>query len=114
MFGMQATWFRDFNPKNANPRDDDEAWIRNWGLRLQFHRKCQKLAMIFANISKPHSIWNVQFGPLRLYMMSVVAAAKLCGLELIPQTKRVKQLPKSKMLRPNRPIAKPEATCRIC
>ena len=41
MFGTRATWFRDFNTKNAYPRQYNEAWVQNLEVRLPIHRKCQ-------------------------------------------------------------------------
>jgi hypothetical protein len=63
----------------------------------------------FGHLSTAQSIWNVQFGPLRLYMMSVIVSSQSRSLELIPQTKQVKYSPNENM-RANGAIAKPEAT----
>jgi hypothetical protein len=41
MFGIRATWVRDFNTKNTFPWYDNEVWIPNLEVYLPIHRKCQ-------------------------------------------------------------------------
>ena len=111
MFGITATCFQDFNTKNTNPWYDDEAWMQNLGVYLPIHRKCQ-IWPWFREYNETtehleHPVWSLD----TLY--NVHDRIQPITRPRINSTNKTNQIIANvEILRPNRPIAKPEATDR--
>ena len=109
MFGTRATCVRDFNTKNAYPWQDDEAWIRNLGVYLPIHRKCQ-IWPWFREYNETtehleHPVWSLD----TLY--NVHDRIQPITRPRINSTNKTNQIIANvEILGPNPPIARPEAT----
>ena len=108
---ITATCFQDFNPKNTNPWYDNEVWMQNSGLYLPIHRKCQiwpwfcKYIETTEHLEPP--VWSLETLDDVNDRIQPITRPRLNSTNKTNQT-----IAKIQNVRPNHPIAKPEATDR--
>ena len=109
MFGITATCFWDFNPKNAYPWQDDEAWTQNLGVYLPIHRKCQIWPWFREYNESTEHLERQACALDTLY--DVHDRIQPITRPRINSTNKTNQIIANvEILRPNPPIARPETT----